>query len=157
MSDYDTIKEQANELDRLRGLLRAAAMNAGGPDAELEDVPGLVLALRYHLGDTAPADSCSPTISEIVDACQEREPVGGHDLRLCVLSLYYRLHLHEQRGYDQGKPQEERIRSMDTWRKFMNATPGKWLGDGWTPGTEENITRRRVAKAIFEKAAGEKL
>ena len=45
MSDYDTIKEQGNELDRLRGLLRATAMNLGRPDAEPEDVPGLALAI----------------------------------------------------------------------------------------------------------------
>jgi len=98
------------------------------------------------------------TISEIVGACQELEPVSEHDLRLAVLAIYYRLQnvcYAEPKSLATGlceMPQER----YDAWRKFMNATPAKWLGDGWTPGTEENMTRRRVAKAIFEKATVEK-
>jgi hypothetical protein len=48
-------------------------------------------------------------------------------------------------------PQER----YDAWRKFMASTPARWLGDRWTPGTEENGTMRRVSKNIMERAIKE--
>ena len=65
MSDYDTIKEQANELDRLRGLLRATAMNLGRPDAEPEDVPGLALAITRQLAEAVAVVARAPAAQSI--------------------------------------------------------------------------------------------
>lgn len=65
MSDYQTIKEQTTEIERLRGLLRATAMNLGRPDAEPEDVPGLALAITRQLAEAVGMAAQAPAAQSI--------------------------------------------------------------------------------------------
>jgi hypothetical protein len=37
------------------------------------------------------------------------------------------------------------------WQRALRTPPDEWLGPGNTPGTPEQVSRRRVAKAVIQR------
>lgn len=92
-------------------------------------------------------------VGEIIWAVQEQEPVSVEELKLALLALYYTLQLSCPSDYETAKPFQLEWRAKENFERYfrlMKADPTVWLGPGWTPGSPENSSRRRVSKKLAD-------
>lgn len=98
------------------------------------------------------------TVSEIVDAVQEQQPVTEDELRLALLCLHFHGQMASQSDFETASELKLRMRAKENFeRRFrmMRADPTVFLGPRWTPGTPENAAGRAGSKrllAAFEKS-----
>jgi hypothetical protein len=108
------------------------------------------------------------TILDIVIAAKEQQPATEEELRLAVVALSAMLHAVERSERQlaeavlAGKPSakmraEFALREAEIRFRFRKMDPAQYLGADYTPGTPENDRLRTMAKALFERATGEKL
>jgi hypothetical protein len=102
------------------------------------------------------------TVSEIVDAVQEQQPVTETELRLALLCLFYDGQMACPSDYEGASELKLRMRAKENFeRRFhmLRSVPAVRLGPNWTPGTPENTAQREQSKRIlaaFEKKRGER-
>ena len=95
------------------------------------------------------------TVADIIEACQEQQPVSELELRHALLCLYYDSQLATRHNF--GTDTELRRHAKEDFeRRFrmMRAIPSVYLGEAYRPGTAENTKRREQSKrvlAAFEK------
>jgi hypothetical protein len=106
--------------------------------------------------------TASKTICDIVEAVQEGEPVDELELRKTLLSLFYCLQMSCPSDYADKTKLLLEWRAKDNFERYwrvLRTTPDTWLGDRWTPGTDENRKGRELSKKVlagFEKAQVDK-
>lgn len=88
------------------------------------------------------------TIGDIVEACQEQQPVTEQELRLALLCFYSASVLNNSPGRNpEGFEQHFRL---------MKSKPSVYLGARWTPGTVENTEGRALSKSILRAVTSKK-
>lgn len=92
------------------------------------------------------------TVSDIIEACQEQQPVSELELRHALLCLYYDSQLATQHDFATVGPEQLRRRAQENFeRRFrmLKAVPAVYLGDPYRPGTPENTKQRKQSKRVL--------
>ncbi len=109
------------------------------------------------------------TILDIVIACKDQQPATEEELRLTVVALSHMLRIVETserklsesiaKGAVHRSQMLAGFASREAERRFQarKTPPAEYLGPSFTPGTPENAALAKQARAVFEKATGEKL
>ncbi|HEU4544314.1 MAG TPA: hypothetical protein VFR23_24500 [Jiangellaceae bacterium] len=93
-------------------------------------------------------------MNDIVGAVQEQEPATEEELRLALLCLYYDGQMSAPSDYESAGELRLRMRAKENFeRRFrmLKADPSVYLGERWTPGTEENRAGRELSKRVLAK------